>query len=73
MQNGMVRQRLDGVPDTADVARLLGYRFGVTARQVRDALFGKPDNGYIKANRSSNGQLELDVWGSDETSIFFTI
>jgi hypothetical protein len=73
MQNIMIRQRLSGIPGTDDVARLFGYSSGVTANEVLEAIRGEPDDGYIKANRSNVGQLELDVWRSDEGHIFFTM
>ena len=63
---GFVGEKLIGVPDEANLAlSLFGFAGIVTAKQVRDAISGRPDDDHIEL-RPAGGNPKIVVCRVDE-------
>lgn len=70
MTIGFVREKLIGVPDKANLAfSLFGFAGIVTAKQVRDAISGRPDDDHIQL-RPAGGNPKIVVCRADELPKF---
>ncbi len=61
----LAREKLEQLPNEADAGHLLfGWSVRISARDIRKAIEGKPDEWHVQPSRE--GKLLVNEYGSDK-------
>jgi hypothetical protein len=68
----LAQRYLNERPDGENVAHSI-FRFPgvVTAKQLREAITGRPNDDYVNLHQRGDGEIEIDIRRKDQLGKFF--